>query len=50
LDAVHLIQDYKEKHGKLDETVKTDLQLWYLNDKGISTQNEIINLMLDLEK
>jgi len=50
LGAVHLIQDYKEKHGKIDETVKADLQLWYLNDKGISTQNEIINLMLDLEK
>lgn len=50
LGAVHLIQDYKEKHGRIDETVKTDLQLWYLHDKGISTQNEIINLMLDLEK
>jgi thioredoxin-like negative regulator of GroEL len=50
LGAVHLIQDYKEKHGKIDETVKTDLQLWYLNDKGISTQNEIINLMLDIER
>ena len=50
LGAVHLIQDYKEKHGKIDETVKTDLQLWYLHDKGISTQNEIINLMLDIER
>jgi thioredoxin-like negative regulator of GroEL len=50
LGAVHLIQDYKEKHGKIDETVKTDLQLWYLNDKGISTQNEIMNLMLDIER
>jgi thioredoxin-like negative regulator of GroEL len=50
LGAVHLIQDYKEKHGRIDETVKTDLQLWYLHDKGISTQNEIINLMLDIER
>jgi hypothetical protein len=48
--AVQLLQDYKEKHGKIDETVKTDLQLWYLHDKGISTQNEILNLMLDLER
>jgi hypothetical protein len=47
---VHLLQDYKEKHGKIDETVKTDLQLWYLHDKGISTPNEITNLMLDLER
>jgi hypothetical protein len=50
LGAVHLIQDYKEKHGRIDETVKTDLQLWYLHDKGISTQNEIMNLMLDIER
>jgi thioredoxin-like negative regulator of GroEL len=50
LGAVHLIQDYKEKHGKIDETVKTDLQLWYLHDKGISAQNEIMNLMLDIER
>ena len=50
LGAVHLIQEYKEQFGKIDETVKTNLQLWYLQDKGISTQNEIINLMLDLEK
>jgi thioredoxin-like negative regulator of GroEL len=50
LGAVHLIQDYKEKHGRIDETVKTDLQLWYLHDKGISTQNEMMNLMLDIER
>jgi thioredoxin-like negative regulator of GroEL len=50
LGAVHLIQDYKEKHGRIDETVKTDLQLWYLHDKGISAQNEIMNLMLDIER
>ena len=50
LGAVHLIQDYKEKHGRIDETVKTDLQLWYLHDKGISTQNEMMHLMLDLER
>jgi thioredoxin-like negative regulator of GroEL len=48
--AVHLIQEYKEQFGKIDETVKTNLQLWYLHDKGISTQNEITNLMLDLER
>ena len=48
--AVHLIQEYKEQFGKIDETVKTNLQLWYLHDKGISIQNEITNFMLDLER
>ena len=47
--ATELIQNYKEKFGKIDETAKTDLQLWYLHDKGISTQNEISDLMLSIE-
>ena len=41
-DAKKLIQDYKEQHGIVDETAKTELQLWYLHDKGLSTQNEIL--------
>ena len=32
--AKQLILDYKTKHGIVDETAKTDLQLWYLHDKG----------------
>lgn len=47
--AKNLILDYKAVHGIVDETVKTNLQLWYLHDKGISTQNEIIDLMLNLD-
>jgi hypothetical protein len=47
--ATNLIMDYKKEFGVIDETAKTNLQLWYLHDKGISTQNELINLMLDLE-
>lgn len=43
--AAKLIKDYKEKFGVIDETIKTELQLWYLHDKGISTQNEILNLL-----
>jgi hypothetical protein len=48
-DAIKLIVDYKEKFGVVDETAKTELQMWYLHDKGISTQNEIIGL-LDFNK
>ena len=47
--ATDLITDYKKEFGVIDETAKTNLQLWYLHDKGISTQNELVNLMLDLE-
>jgi hypothetical protein len=48
--ATDLITDYKKEFGVIDEIVKTNLQLWYLQDKGISTQNELVNLMLDLEQ
>ncbi len=47
--AKQLILDYKQKQGLVDETAKTDLQLWYLHDKGLSTQNEIMDLMTTLE-
>jgi Thioredoxin len=47
--ATHLIKSYKEQYGVVDETAKTELQLWYLHDKGESVQNELANLMLHLE-
>ena len=43
--AAKLMRDYKEKYGVIDETIKTELQLWYLHDKGISTQSEILDLL-----
>lgn len=43
--AKQLILDYKAEHGVVDETAKTNLQLWYLHDKGLSTQQEIMELM-----
>lgn len=47
--AIQLISDYKAEHGIVDETAKTELQLWYLHDKGLSTQNEIMEKMTTLE-
>ncbi|MCW2119173.1 thioredoxin family protein [Flavobacterium sp. 7A] len=47
--ASELITRYKKEHGVLDETAKTNLQLWYLNDKGQSVQNELVETMLSLE-
>lgn len=43
--AIKLIVDYKAKFGIIDETAKTELQIWYLHDKGISTQDEIVDLL-----
>ncbi|WP_281297628.1 thioredoxin family protein [Flavobacterium limnophilum] len=45
-----LIRSYKEKNGCIDEAAKADLQTWYMKDKGISTQNELIGLMLEQEQ
>lgn len=47
--AVNLIQDYKKEHGVLDETAKTNLQLWYHHDKGQAIQNELVVTMLSFE-
>jgi thiol-disulfide isomerase/thioredoxin len=47
--ASDLIVNYKKEHGVVDETAKTNLQIWYLHDKGLSTQEELVNLMLDLD-
>lgn len=44
-EAKQLILDYKAEHGVVDETAKIELQKWYLHDKGVSTQNEIMELM-----
>ena len=43
--AKKLIIDYKAANGVVDETAKIELQKWYLQDKGITTQNEIMALM-----
>lgn len=48
--ASDLIISYKQQYGVVDETAKTELQLWYLHDKGISTQNEIVELMIQCEQ
>lgn len=48
-EAFDLVKNYKEKYGVLDETIKTELQMWYLHDKGLSTQNELLELMRLIE-
>jgi len=48
--ATDLITDYKNEFDTIDETAKANLQLWYLHNKGLSTQDELVNLMLSLDK
>ena len=43
--AKNLIIDYKAQHGIVDEPAKIALQKWYLDDKGISTQKEIVAML-----
>lgn len=47
--ALKLILDYKEKFGVIDQEAKTELQKWYLQDKGISTMEEIVVLFENAE-
>lgn len=49
MGATQLIVDYKKEFGVVDEKAKADLQMWYLHDKGLSVQNEIIGLLMDFE-
>lgn len=47
--ANQFMLNYKKEFGTIDEKAKADLQLWYLHDKGISTQNEIMDLMAKID-
>jgi hypothetical protein len=49
MGATKLILDYKQAHGVIDEQAKTDLQKWYLQDKGLSTQNELLQILKNHE-
>lgn len=47
--ATQLMADYKKEFGVIDEKIKTDLQLWYLADKGISVQKELLEIMENIK-
>lgn len=48
-DAAKLITDFKAAHGVINEEAKTELQKWYLHDKGHSTMEEITLLLENSE-
>ena len=43
--ATKMIQDYKKTHGKVDDKIKKDLQVWYNKDKGKHIEKEMISLL-----
>jgi hypothetical protein len=43
--GTQLIKDFKEKYGVINTEAKTELQKWYLQDKGLSTIQEIVGLL-----
>jgi hypothetical protein len=45
IGAIELVLNYKEKFGVIDDSIKAELQMWYLHDKGLSTQKEILELL-----
>ena len=48
--ATKLVTDYKEKFGKIDAEFKTQLQMWYNKDKGVSIINELAEIVGKVEK
>ncbi|MFT6755556.1 MAG: hypothetical protein ACJAV9_001041, partial [Urechidicola sp.] len=44
-DATELVNEYKQKHGKLTPEFKEDLQRWYNKDKGQNTLDDLIKLL-----
>ncbi|SHG68814.1 thioredoxin family protein [Flavobacterium defluvii] len=47
--ATELMAKHKREVGAIDEKIKTDLQLWYLADKGISVQEELVEIMENIK-
>lgn len=47
--ATELLANYKKEFGVIDEKIKTDLQLWYLADKGISVQQELMQIIENIQ-
>lgn len=46
--AAKMVYDYKKQHGKIDETLKTELQKWYNQDKGSQIEKEMIEIINEM--
>jgi len=43
--ASQMVAAYKKEHGKIDDSFKEDLQVWYNKDKGVTIINELIEII-----
>ncbi|MBF4471793.1 thioredoxin family protein [Flavobacterium sp. HJJ] len=48
--ATDLIVNYKKQFGTINEEGKAQLQLWYLKDKGLSVQEEVVEMMFSIKE
>ena len=46
--ASKMVLDYKKEHGKIDETIKTELQKWYNQDRGSQIEKELIEIINEM--
>lgn len=42
--ATKLLEDYRAKHGVIDDPIKKDLQVWYNKDKGQGVMEDVLEL------
>jgi len=42
--ATKIMEDYKREHGRIDDQIKKELQIWYNRDKGQEIISEISNM------
>lgn len=47
--ASKMVSDYKNKHGKIDDQFKIDLQNWYNEDRGSNIEKELVDLIKELK-
>jgi thiol-disulfide isomerase/thioredoxin len=44
-----MVDDFKKEHGKLTDEFKQELQVWYNKDKGLTTMDELVNILCQVE-
>ena len=48
-EATKLVNDFKNQHGSLTPEFKQDLQVWYNQDKGQGTFEDLTEMLCELQ-
>ncbi|MCB7482109.1 thioredoxin family protein [Christiangramia sediminis] len=48
--ATKIMEDYKKEHGRIDDQIKKEIQIWYNRDKGQEIISEISNMEIQLNE